>query len=68
MKKQEIGENAGIIWQIIYNETEMPLKKMKKQSGIISDMDFYMAIGWLSRENKIHFFERNNELFIGLVV
>lgn len=66
MLKQIIGENAGIIWQILYDGTDFPLVKLQKLSGI-SDRDFYMAIGWLARENKIHFFHKAEVLCLCLV-
>jgi hypothetical protein len=66
MLKQIIGENAGIIWQILYDGTDFPFVKLQKLSGI-PDRDFYMAIGWLARENKIHFFNKSEELHVCLV-
>ena len=67
MIKYKIGQNAGILWQLIDKEGEIDCKKLMKLSEIKSDKDFYMAIGWLSRENKVCFFETDDGLQIGLV-
>lgn len=66
MLKKEIGENAGTIWQLLEKELDMSVNKLQKQLGI-NKMNFYLALGWLSRENKICFFEKNKELYICLM-
>ena len=66
MLKKEIGENAGTIWQLLEKELDMPVNKLQKQSGL-TDKDFYLAIGWLSRENKIYIFEKDKKLHVCLV-
>jgi hypothetical protein len=48
----EIGYNAGMIWNLLYKEGDLDIK------GLLNKLDFdeknlYSAIGWLARENKI---------------
>lgn len=66
MIKQLIGENAGKIWQILNDGTDIPLKKLQKLSGMTAE-EFNIAIGWLARENKIHFFDDEGILQICLI-
>jgi hypothetical protein len=67
MKKEQIGINAGIIWKTLddsFNDTEinnvMKKSKLKKE-------DFYMALGWLARENKIRFHTNGKDTSIFLI-
>lgn len=66
MLKSTIGENAGLIWQLLNKETEKLIRDLQKQSCLTVN-DFNMAIGWLSRENKIHFLQNENELYVCLI-
>ena len=46
------GTNAGKLWNIL--DKEGPLKKEKiLKITRLKDKDFYCAVGWLARENKI---------------
>ena len=55
MKKEQIGENAGIIWKIINDGiTDKEIDRVLKESKL-KKKEFYMALGWLARENKIDF-------------
>jgi hypothetical protein len=66
MIKQTIGEDAGKIWQKLNSENEKPIKELAKELRL-KEKDFYMAIGWLARENKIGFYEENNQQIVFLV-
>lgn len=49
---QNFGVNAGKIWNVLYKkgpQTETNLLKNTK----LNETDFYAAVGWLARENKI---------------
>jgi len=50
----EIGETAGDIWRTLDEEGPLRLSTLKKQMKV-SDALFFMAIGWLARENKVNF-------------
>lgn len=54
MNKNTIGSNAGILWQLMNNSMSWDYEELKKESGL-SDKDFWAALGWLARENKIEF-------------
>lgn len=59
MEKKHIGENAGIIWNLLSDKQKWTAKKICKETGF-SKQDFYCAIGWLARENKIEISNSEN--------
>jgi hypothetical protein len=66
MTKQTIGENAGEIWTVLNDNREMNLKELKKTT-MLNEKDLHLALGWLSKDNKVLFFEKNDELNICLI-
>jgi len=48
----KIGEDAGKIWNVLYAEGETDMLRISKLTQI-EEVDTYLAIGWLARENKI---------------
>ena len=46
------GFNAGKIWDFLQNEGGQVQTKIMKNTNL-TDEEFYGAIGWLARENKI---------------
>ena len=54
MKKNKIGENAGIIWTVLNENGEMTILELK-QATKLNEIDFHLALGWLSREHKVFF-------------
>lgn len=54
MNKTQIGENAGIVWNILKDNRLWEYDNLKKISGL-SDRDLNAALGWLAREDKIDF-------------
>lgn len=59
MDKDKIGLNSGIIWNLMSNGEQICADELQKQSGLTS-MEFWAAIGWLARENKIEIIEERN--------
>lgn len=53
MDKYRIGNNAGVLWNIM-NRAGSPqsFEELQRKSRL-SDAELYAAIGWLARENKI---------------
>lgn len=52
MDKKRIGENAGIVWNLLNDHQKWNVEKIKQASGL-TESEIYSAIGWLARENKI---------------
>ena len=54
MDKGTIGNNAGIVWELLNDGKRWKYEDLKTASGL-SDRDLNAAIGWLAREDKIYF-------------
>jgi hypothetical protein len=54
MIKNKIGENAGKVWAVHNDNKEMNIIKLKKLANL-NDKDLFLALGWLSKENKVLF-------------
>ena len=48
-----IGNNAGLIWNALNANGKMTEAKLKKETALAS-ADFYAALGWLAREGKLN--------------
>ena len=55
----QFGQNAGKIWRTLNSNGALTKKELIKETNL-SLRDFYAAIGWLARENKIF---QNGKLF-----
>ncbi|MDD2285856.1 MAG: winged helix-turn-helix domain-containing protein [Paludibacter sp.] len=64
MKKEEIGTNAGLVWQALQGG-EQNVKAVKKATKL-TEKDLNLALGWLAREGKVNFNEVEKELFVKL--
>ena len=53
MEINNIGNNAGVVWNALNANGKMTETKLKKETGLGS-ADFYTALGWLAREGKIN--------------
>ena len=60
-----IGEAAGKIYRCLETKGEQTVAKVQKDIGA-DDAIFYQAIGWLARENNIHFNKLGKALKISL--
>ena len=47
MNKTQIGENAGIVWNILKDNKHWEYEQLKEISGL-SDRELNAAIGWLA--------------------
>ncbi len=64
MNKKIIGKNAGIVWQTLHNNT-LSWEELLKQTKL-SPVELAYAIGWMAREDKITFYQRNGIAFFGI--
>ena len=53
MEINNIGNNAGVIWNALNTNGKMTESKLKMETGLAS-AEFYTALGWLAREGKIN--------------
>lgn len=66
MEKVKIGNYAGKVWQVIDENKEIKISDLKKITKM-DIKDLYLALGWLARENKVFFAEKDRELSICLI-
>ena len=66
MEKVKIGNDAGSIWQVLNEKGNITIVDLKKTTKM-DIKDIYLALGWLARENIIHFFEMEKELAVCIV-
>lgn len=66
MSTENIGINAGAVWNVLNEKGEMDVKALKKSTKL-SEKDLNMALGWLAREGKIEFNETEENLLVHLV-
>lgn len=61
---EKIGIDAGRVWSILNEAGSITVKEVKKAAKM-TDKEIYAAIGWLAREGKLVFIEKE-ELFLAL--
>lgn len=64
MITDDIGNNAGKIWNLLYQQERqesMSIREIGKHTHL-KDAMVYLALGWLSRESKISYSIENEEL------
>jgi hypothetical protein len=65
-KIEEIGFNAGKIWSYLNNKNEpVDVLELKFQLKL-TNTDLYLALGWLSREDKVVYLIENNRIKVKL--
>ena len=53
MEINNIGNNAGLVWNALNANGRMTETKLKKETGLAS-AEFFAALGWLAREGKLN--------------
>lgn len=63
--KEKVGETAGKIWGILRQKEEINISNIPRMVKEKSDIA-YQALGWLAREEKIIYNDKNNKVYISL--
>jgi hypothetical protein len=58
---KSFGNNAGKVWEMINKEGPQVETKLIKKTNITPN-EFYGAVGWLARENKIYLDKRTYKI------
>lgn len=66
MLTHDIGINSGIIWQLLFEKGALSIREIGELTGFKDSMIF-LALGWLSKEKKIRFFEKDNTIYMELL-
>ena len=64
---ETIGKNAGLVWKALNENRAMNVKALKTVTKIRTEKDLYAALGWLAREEKLAFTEKEQELQVSLL-
>jgi hypothetical protein len=57
MYKNDIGINAGVIWHLLSHKGALSIREIGELTNYRESFMF-LALGYLSRESKIRFFEK----------
>lgn len=66
MNKNSINDNAGIVWRVLNCAGRQVSYQELKRASHLSDMDLWIALGWLAREDKIAIEHAGQSLFFQL--
>ena len=66
MLKEKAGVLAGEIWTALNGTEGLTQKQIKKAAKIKADKEFFLALGWLLREDTVSTSEIDGELFVRL--
>ena len=66
MTSEFIGTTAGIVWTALSTSGKMSVKELKKVTKIKADKVLFSALGWLAKEDKLVFEEKEDDLFVWL--
>lgn len=65
MLKDMIGKDAGLILQILAEQGSLSISELEKLTGYRKEY-IYLSLGWLSREDKINYQDKDDGLYIEL--
>jgi hypothetical protein len=61
---EKIGFNAGLVWGALQNGAQ-DMKALKKATKLKND-ELAFALGWLAREGKLTFADKEGEISVAL--
>jgi hypothetical protein len=65
MYKTDIGINAGVIWRLLSEKGELSIREIGEYAHFNESFICY-SLGWLAREEKIRFCEKEGMLYVKL--
>lgn len=66
MTREEIGANAGAVWNALNGNGTLSVKNLKKVTKL-KDKQIFAALGWLAREGKVSMNETETDVEVTLV-
>lgn len=63
---ETVGTLAGAVWTALNENGAMSQKDLKKAAKLKSDKEFYLALGWLLREDKVEVTEADKVMTVTL--
>lgn len=65
MLKEDIGMNAGNIWKLLMERGKLTIREIGEVTSYRESF-ILMALGWLARENKVRFTNKNGSMYAEL--
>lgn len=65
MYKNDIGINAGTIWHLLADKDAVSIPQICEHTNY-GEASVMLALGWLSREDKIRFLDKQGVVYIEL--
>ncbi len=62
----KIGTDAGTVYNVLSKNGEQTIKALKRQTKL-KDKELLLALGWLSREDKVDFKEGEDDCYVALI-
>jgi len=62
-----IGEDAGLVWNLLSKKGMLTIQELIRLTGY-RESYIHLALGWLSRENKICYLEQDDNLMVALKI
>ena len=66
MYRIDAGINAGVIWRLLSDKGALSIREIGEFTNYRESF-IYLSLGWLLREEKIRFFEKNGVVYVELV-
>jgi hypothetical protein len=63
--KELIGQTAGQIWETLSQKNEMAVTQIPKAVSQKEPV-VYQALGWLAREDKVHYRTKGKSTFVSI--
>ena len=63
METAKIGLNAGLVWRKLNENGSFPIQELARKLDLGAE-DTALAIGWLTRENKVYLERKNGVLYV----
>ena len=61
----DIGINAGIIWHLLADKGALSIPQIDEHTNY-GEASVMLALGWLSREDKIRFIDKQGIVYVEL--
>lgn len=65
MLKKDVGNKAGTIWALLSTKGQLSIREIGELTNY-KDTYIFLILGWLLREDKISFLDRNGVLYAQL--
>ena len=61
----DIGLNAGTIWYLLHEKGALTIREIGEYTHLQESFIYY-SLGWLARENKVRFFQKEDSVYVKL--